>query len=309
MGQKRELFIPGFRCLVPSSIFVQDSPPTACEQRWSQLSHSAATAPAPGSPDLIIITSWTGAVPKHIAKYTRSYNDLYPPTPIMVITTHISDMAVHTTRQKTAALAPAVDYLRRQHSSSSSNQILLHAFSDGGSNKAVCLAEAYLASTGRRLPVAASVLDSTPGRARCSSNIAGFRRSLPRSISSSKVLRATSMVVGAFIVGVHWVLFSAFVGVERNVFDKTRRGLNDETLWDLSAMPRTYVYSQADDLISWTDVQDHAVDAAEKVGMTSRLVRFQESGHCCHAKESEALYWAAVKQTWEARKVGACPLQ
>jgi hypothetical protein len=221
----------------------------------------------------------------------------------MVITTHISDVAVHSTRHKIAVLAPAVDYLRRLHSTSSSNHILLHAFSDGGSNKAVCLAEAYLASTGRRLPVAASVLDSTPGTARYSPNVAAFGRSLP----GNRILRAAGILVGGFLIAVHFVLFNVFVGYERNVFAKTRRGLNDETLWeDLGGAPRTYIFSQADDLISWKDVEDHAADAAEKLGTTSLLVRFKESGHCCHAKEDEGYYWTVIKRTWESRDVEAC---
>jgi hypothetical protein len=298
MAHKKEAIIPGFRSLGPS-IFIQDSN-VACRQRWSQLSQSTAT----GHPDLIIITSWTGAIPRHIAKYTRSYNELYPHTPIMLITTHISDLALHSTKHKTAILAPAVDYVRQRNSTSDSHQILLHAFSDGGSNKAVCLAEAYLASTGHRLPVVASVLDSTPGTARYSSNLVAFRRSLP----SNKALRAVGFLIGALLLGVHWGIFCIFVGYERNVISKTRRGLNDEALWNIRAMPRTYVFSQADDLISWKDIEDHAADAAERLGTTSMLVRFKESGHCCHAKENEEYYWTAVRRTWESRDVEAWPL-
>lgn len=222
----------------------------------------------------------------------------------MVITTHITDLALHSTKHKTAVLDPAVDYLRRRKSSGASNQILLHAFSDGGSNKAVCLAKAYLASTGYRLPVAASVFDSTPGTARFGSNLVAFRRSLP----SNTALRTVGFLLGAVLLVVHWVLFRIFVGYERNVISKTRRALNDETLWDLAAVPRTYVFSQADDLICWMDIEDHAADAAETVGTTSMLVRFKESGHCCHAKENEEYYWTAVRRTWESRDVEAWPL-
>lgn len=291
--------MPGFRPLGPS-IFVQDNQYNACHQRWYQLPQSTA----PDHPDLILITSWTGALPRHIAKYTRSYNALYPDAPIMLITTHITDLVLHSTKHKAAALAPAVEYLRQRNSTSGSNRILMHAFSDGGSNKAVCLAEAYLASTGRRLPVAASVLDSTPGTARYSSNLVAFRRSLP----SNAALRAVGLLIGALLLAVHWVLFCIFVGQEQNVLSKTRRRLNDETLWDLAAMSRTYVFSQADDLISWRDIEDHAADAAETLGTTSMLVRFKESGHCCHAKENEEYYWNAVRRTWESRDVEACPL-
>jgi hypothetical protein len=223
----------------------------------------------------------------------------------MVITTNVSDLSLHSTKHKAAVLAPAVEYLRRLHpTSSSSTQILLHVFSDGGSNKAVCLAEAYLAATGGRLPVAASVLDSTPGTARYSCNLAAFGRSLP----SNKAVRAVGMPIGAFVIGVHWVLFSIFKDREDNVFSKTRRGLNDVRLWDLEQMPRTYVFSQADDLISWRDVEGHAADAAEKLGTTSMLVRFKESGHCCHARANQEYYWAAVKRTWETRKAEACSM-
>ncbi|KAJ9132301.1 Indole-diterpene biosynthesis protein [Coniochaeta hoffmannii] len=311
MAFQRDTFIPGFRSLGPT-IFVQDSQPPSSQHRLSQLSVTTAATRSPSSPDLILITSWSGAVPKHIAKYTRSYNALYPHTPIMVITTHISDLAVRSTKRKTAVLAPAVEYLRQldsttsSSSSSSNTRILLHAFSDGGSNKAVCLAEAYLASTGgRRLPVAASVLDSTPGTARYSSNLAAFRRSLP----SNAVIRTVGVPVGAFLIGVHWALFSLFVEREGNVFSKTRRGLNDERLWNLGGVPRTYVFSQADDLISWRDIEGHASEAAEKLGTTCMLVRFKESGHCCHAKEDQEYYWTAVRRTWEARDLKACSIE
>jgi hypothetical protein len=299
MSQKRQPFMPSFRPLGPS-IFIQVSQHRAYYQPWPHLSQPTT----PGSPDLILITSWTGASPRHIAKYTRSYNDLYPHTPIMVITTHISDLALRSTKQKTAVLAPAVDYLRRRHSTRNSNQILLHAFSDGGSNKAVCLAEAYLASTGHRLPVAACVLDSTPGTPRYTSNLAAFRRSLPR----NGALRAIGLPVGALLIAILWMLFRVFVGFERNVFSKTRRSLNDETLWDVATIPRTYVFSQADDLINWKDIEDHAAEAAERLGTMSMLVRFKESGHCCHARENEEYYWTAVRRTWESRDVEAWPL-
>ncbi|KAB5583488.1 hypothetical protein GE09DRAFT_303045 [Coniochaeta sp. 2T2.1] len=299
MGEKHNAFIPGFRSLGPS-IFILDGSHTAVYQPWSQ-AQQPTTA---GSPDLILITSWTGAVPRHVAKYVQSYNDLYPHTPIMVITTQVADLALHSTKHKTSVLAPAVKYIRHRHSTRDINQILLHAFSDGGSNKAVCLAEAYLASTGHRLPVAASVLDSTPGTERYSSNLAAFKRSLP----SNKAVRSVGLVVGAVLIAIHWVWFSVFMGHERNVFAKTRRGLNDQTLWNLDGMPRTYVFSQADDLISWKDIEEHATDAAERLGTTSMLVRFKNSGHCCHAREDEEYYWTAVRRTWESRDVEALPM-
>jgi hypothetical protein len=278
--------IAGFKCLGPS-IYLDDN---------QQLS-SGVRLPA-GNPDLILLTSWTGASARHVGKYTRSYNEMYPNTPIMVITTVISDLALKSANTKAAILAPAVNYLRTYHSTSS---ILLHGFSDGGSHKAVCLAQAYLASTSKRLPIAASVFDSTPGTAKYTSNVTAYRRSLP----PNPLIRAIGLPIGAIVLAITWILFCIFIGYDENRISQTRRALNDETLWDVKSAPRTYVFSQADDLISWEDIEKHAVDAAEKSGLTSMLLRYKESGHCAHAREDEECYWNAVRRTWEARDVEA----
>lgn len=278
--------INGFKPLGPS-IYLQDS----------RQPSAGVTLPV-GSPDLVLLTSWTGASARHVAKYTRSYNEMYPNTPIMVITTVISDLTLRSAKTKAAILAPAVNYLRTHHCTSS---ILLHAFSDGGSHKAVCLAQAYVASTSKRLPIAASVLDSTPGTAKYTANVAAYRRSLPR----SPFIRAIGLPMGAIVLALTWVLFCVFIGYDENRISKTRRALNDETLWDVKGAPRTYVFSQADDLISWQDIEQHAVDAVEKLGMTSMLLRYKGSGHCAHAREDEECYWNAVRRTWEARDVEA----
>ncbi|KAH6847677.1 hypothetical protein B0I37DRAFT_415401 [Chaetomium sp. MPI-CAGE-AT-0009] len=190
MGKHTSGFsLPGFVRLAPS-IYVQDAqlgvggyntshgsmysnssfslPPG----RAAQLSSRSRDTPPP---DLIIITSWTGAASKHVAKYAEAYNTLYPGVPILVITTVISDLVLHSTAHKLQVLAPAVDYIlshepvytpssqpgtisSQSYNSSSSlpshppptitskprfPSLLLHAFSEGGAHKAVLLARAY----------------------------------------------------------------------------------------------------------------------------------------------------------------------
>jgi hypothetical protein len=253
---------------------------------------------------MIIITSWTGANPKHITKYTLGYNELYPGTPIVVITTVIQDLAFRSTKEKMETLAPLITYLcPGAHRSKPGtvrpayNNILLHAFSEGGSNKAVCLARAFVATTGSRIPVSAFVFDSTPGTPRFSNNVAAFRRSLPR----NPIVRMFGFPFGAFVLAITWVLFSLFVGYENNAISKSRRALNDSRLWAVARVPRTYIFSETDDLIWWKDVEDHSDEAAKRHGVTSLVVRFKKSGHCNHLKKNEEYYWNAVRKTWEAR--------
>ena len=51
------------------------------------------TSPSPASssaPDLILLPSWLDAAPRHIAKYTRGYQALYPSARILLITTAVA---------------------------------------------------------------------------------------------------------------------------------------------------------------------------------------------------------------------------
>ena len=366
MGKKKHApaFIPGFVSLGPS-IWLQDPnyvsagdsthyippPPSQTQQtqhphqgepplqspprttRPTTIAFTASSNPLPlpssseaatqDTPDLILLTSWTGALPRHIAKYTLSYNQLYPGVPILAITTIISDLAFHSLKTKVRALAPAARYLV----TSNRDRILLHAFSEGGTHKAVCLAGAYLLAQSpsagmpsslssrprstpadpgsqggngqvKRLPVRAFVFDSTPGTPRYTSNVAAFKRSLPRSPAA----RALGVPIGASVLAVTWVLFVVFVGYENNIISETRRALNDDSLWaDVRGAPRTYLFSEKDDLVHWRDVEKHGRETAEKLGVRSLLVRFRMSGHCGHARGNEGLYWGAVRRTWEAR--------
>ncbi|KAK4186953.1 hypothetical protein QBC35DRAFT_251962 [Podospora australis] len=302
--------LPGFLRLSPS-IHLQDPDLFRCT-----LNHPQSSSPPssqgrnPPPPDLIIITSWTGAIDRHVAKYTASYNALFPGTPILVITTVVSDLTLRSTKHKIKSLAPAVDYLltRNLHVvgpffsptpnpffPSPFSSILLHAFSEGGSFAAVSLAKAFLRhSSHTKIPIAAFIFDSTPGTSTPSlrSATAAFSRSCP---SSSLGLLAYT----AFRLSPH----------TKSWLELTREGINDLSLWDIhNGIPRTYLFSEQDDLVLWQDVQRHGLESAEKYGVKSLMVRFKRTAHCGHARDndpaSKKVYWAAVRQTWEAREDG-----
>ncbi|KAK7958335.1 hypothetical protein PG996_010226 [Apiospora saccharicola] len=309
MGHPSEQkFIPGFTWLAPS-IWVQDRHMPMLSQKEQLNAFSGPNFPfnRQGTPAMILLTSWTGAIPKHIAKYTQVYNEMYPYTPIMVVTTSVDDLLLWSTEKKVAALTAAVGYIQGRTSSCYSGDgggqqhpsLLLHAFSEGGSNKAVCVARAYLAATRRQLPVGAFVFDSTPGTARFMSNVNAFKRSLPQNI----LVRTLGVSVGMVILAVAWVIIAMCVGYEGNTINKTRRALNDEGLWPCVGVPRTYVFSEGDDLVLWRDVEDHAEESARRFKIPSLVVRYKKTGHCNHVREDPHYYWSVIKMTWESRDV------
>jgi hypothetical protein len=73
----------------------------------------------------------------------------------VVITTSINDLTYRTSSKKRRALLPAIAAITC--SPTLNTNILLHAFSEGGSSTSVHFAKAFLAQTRRRLPLTALI--------------------------------------------------------------------------------------------------------------------------------------------------------
>lgn len=71
-----------------------------------------------------------------------------------------------------------------------------------------------------------------------------------------------------------------------------RQSLNDQTLFPREA-PRTYLYSEADKMVPWHDVERHRA-AAKEAGYVAEAVKFQRSPHVAHVTEDEGRYWGAI---------------
>jgi hypothetical protein len=283
--------LPNFTLVAPS--IYEYTPPYVHDH----LSESYKDADAPS---LIVLCTWTGAQPRYIVKYTAEYQSLFPHTRILVIATTAKDLCLRNSKRKQHRLSPAVERissLEYLHAGGNDSGILMHVFSEGGSNKACELAEAYFAVTGKRLPVSALCFDSTPGHPRYLRLCNALNKSLPK----VPLLRHTGMVLGSAVLGAIWITYCVFKGFENNVITKTRRRLLDPTHFDLSA-PRCYLYSEKDALIAWQDVHEHASESVLR-GIPVQEVLFEESGHVGHAKMEPGRYWRAVEETW--RSAGA----
>jgi hypothetical protein len=277
--------IPGFTFIAPS---IHEYTPS---QTHSQQPDDS------GAPSLIVLCTWTGAQDRHIAKYTTEYASLFPCTRILLIATTTKDLCFRNSQRKQDRLAPAVQHissLEYLRDGGNTTGILLHVFSEGGSNKACELAEAYFNTTRTRLPVAALCFDSTPGHPRYLRLCNALNKSLPQ----VPVLRHTGLLFGSAVLGVLWISYKFVKGAENNVITRTRRRLLDPEHFDLKA-PRCYLYSRDDTLIAWQDVREHAEESTQQ-GVPVREVVFEGSGHVGHARAEPSQYWSAVMATWES---------
>ena len=68
--------------------------------------------------------------------------------------------------------------------------------------------------------------------------------------------------------------------------------------WFSKHTPRLYLYSQAEEMVLWTEVEKH-VEEVRKVGLDVRMKRFEGSPHVVHARIDPERYWGAVKKVWE----------
>jgi len=73
--------------------------------------------------------------------------------------------------------------------------------------------------------------------------------------------------------------------------------INDAKLFNgqVSAKKRCYIYSDADDLAHWRDMEAHAADAEAK-GWVVECEGFHGSPHVRHMRADPARYWGIVKR-------------
>jgi Eukaryotic protein of unknown function (DUF829) len=255
-------------------------------------------------PNLILLFSWTGAQRKHITKYISGYAPLFPSTPILVVTTAINDLIYRTSSKRRRSFLPAITAITS--SPNFNANILLHAFSEGGSSTSVHFAKAFLAHTRRRLPLSALVLDSCPGTLHFTKLAQTARNTVPGNAAAQVAASVTAYTV----IASYWTTF-LLIGDREDVDDpkdlnaKTKLALNDHSLWNTEA-PRTYLFSKADKLIDWKSVLEHAQHAEKRGTPVVAVELFEKSAHCAHIREKEDAerYWSAVQRVWDARVNG-----
>ncbi|KAF2461648.1 hypothetical protein BDY21DRAFT_332800 [Lineolata rhizophorae] len=249
--------------------------------------YDPSTATAPASADLVILCSWMDAAPKHIAKYVEGYVRLRPRARILLIRNEMPDMLVRSTSTARKQLAPALDVVRGAARPDAGAHVVLHLFSNGGARRATHLAAWFREAEGAALPIDAMLLDSSPGKPSYRRSLNALSVGLPK----SPVLWLLGRVVAQFFL----LAFRAVHFLTRRpiMITEAREQLLDKSLFNPKA-PRCYLYSKADDMVGWEDVEEHVREAEER-GFAVQTVCFEKSPHAGHIMEDPEKYWAAVQ--------------
>jgi hypothetical protein len=252
------------------------------------------------APNVIILFTWMGAAPKHIAKYTSTYTKLYPHTPIILIRTQLFDIMSLPTSILRRRYAPAFQKLFSISSQSSETpRVLAQTFSNGGAFALLNFARFYRALNGQPPPISALILDSGPA-------IGNIKRSVAAIMAP---VCQNPLVWYPVFFGITFLLRLLFwkdrlLG-RKSIVRRTYLGMNEKGVLP-EGVPRLYIYSLADSMVDWKEVEAHARVAEEDEGISGsgkvELCRFEGSEHVAHLREDAGKYWDAVQRRWEGRK-------
>lgn len=237
------------------------------------------------TPDLIILSTWMGALPKHILKYTAAYQSSYPTSTLVVITNDILDIVFRPNWLQRRRAQAAIDFIHDFTSNHKGAKVLLHSFSNGGGQQVVQLARGYRTKYKEGLPITALALDSCPGAGR---DFAEGMKAIVLAVPPALRFLAKPVV---FLLMCYFYLITHLFRM-KNVIDHTREGLLDEDVVEKS-VPRVYIYSKEDKLVGYQQVEEHAAEA-KKEGYRTERVEFTGSGHVQHMMQDPETYWGAI---------------
>jgi Eukaryotic protein of unknown function (DUF829) len=277
---------------------------------------SGLSTPHSTAPELILLATWMDARDVHIAKYIARYQALYPAACILLVKSFFRYYFNPSSARR--ELLPAVEVIHNvlDHSSPSLTtktnrpRMLVHLFSNGGSCMLYYLYDVYSEASApslnptaykdgdtsdpdrsRLLPPHVTIFDSVPGRW----SYSGSTQSVLLGLPSGIIRNLLSVVV--HLLGMWWVIKYIVLKIpeETHVWGLAHNDPNRAR-----EICRSYVYSEADELVYYGDVEKHADHAESNAYVVVRKVKFLHSQHVAHARSHPEEYWALVKETWDA---------
>ncbi|KAF0686116.1 Aste57867_22081 [Aphanomyces stellatus] len=236
-------------------------------------------------PPLVLVCGWIGGSARAVTKYTPIFHRLGYETTVVPSTIKHFYLTPEATHPEVAA--------RIRASTSPDEELVLipHMLSNGGCISWYAI-QRHLNQAGVRFHVPAMIFDSAPH------SINGFHMydaSVGTSLDSildswkveSRVQRAVlggALRLGWISVVARWAVAGELDPVKRNLAQLIERD---------AAVPKLFLYSDGDQLISSTEVEG-AIAKATAFGTTVESVNFGSSPHVSHYVHAPEAYEAAV---------------
>lgn len=236
----------------------------------------------PDDSPIIILCTWVGASPKMIGAYTKAYIKNVPTATIILITSSINSVMNLPVAKWAKEVDPVIDIIIAHRS----KPIYACAYSNGGLQSLVQLAQAYRARTKSTIDIKATVLDSAPG----SPEITVAHRAALLSANPPTIAYYPVSILIWLYLGGYWTVMT-LRGVENPMAD-ARTKINDTDLFRPGQ--RVYIYCKEDQLVPWEWVETNA-ESAEQKGWEVRKELFADSNHVAHALTDKERYWQIVK--------------
>lgn len=211
----------------------------------------------------------------------------------------------HQRRVIEPAVAVVLAALTNSKQENVSPKLLLHTFSNGGTNTAAQLLIVAKAQLGSPIPFSGLVFDSCPAKGTYWKSYDAMILSLPKSPVSTFL--GPLMVHGILILLYSWIYY----GNENPASLQRRIMLDEQTVGigskQIAAESHTisegqqmvyYIYSKADKMCDWRDIRDHA-DEARQAGYHVEEFIFEGSAHCAHLFKDPMRYGGTIKSVWE----------
>ncbi|KAI2603567.1 DUF829-domain-containing protein [Hypoxylon fragiforme] len=264
----------------------------------SKLGSIAEEKPPVDHPTTIVVYGWGDGTPKNVAKYVDGYHKLFPAARILMVISSTFAASFPSLEQRTEVMLPLVDVVfPTAGDRAEEEKVLFHIMSNTGGIYAAATLNAFQHRHGRhrRLPHHLCVNDSTPGSVVFATEVGRWSRAM--ALGTAKLFPWPFALTHAL----WWVFLYAVHLVER------ARGREASGVYSCRAFldhgmatpraPRLYLYSKADDLIWWEDVEMQA-EAARGKGYAAVLERFEDSPHVGHMRVHPQRYWGAIERCW-----------
>ncbi|KAI1136505.1 DUF829-domain-containing protein [Hypoxylon sp. FL0543] len=279
---------PGFTP-ISDRIFLRNEDPDSAE--------TPEKSPAE-QPTAIIIYGWGDGTAKNVAKYVDGYHKLFPAARILMVISSTFGVSYASLEARTSAMMPVIDTLFPTPGDGS-ERVILQAMSNTGGIYAAATLNAYQQrhGTDKALPHHLCVSDSTPGSVVFANEVGRWSRAM--ALGSARYFpwpfAVTEKIWWTFLYAMHFL--ERAIGREHAGIYSVNAFLNHAMATPRAV--RLYIYSKADDLIWWEDVEAQAATAKSR-GYTTALERFDDSPHVGHMRMHRDRYWGAIERCWKA---------